>query len=125
LFKLKLIFISSLVLLVGLFISTMFMNPSTPEPAESKRAHILKGENGWIVQYDIKNTQANQIKYTITVTMNTVTRKDSVEVQPGKSYSYTYHIPARQPENEQVTLALFEEDKAEPVEKITYYLNIN
>ena len=121
-FRLKLIFALSLIILAGLFISVVYLVPSSQKPAESKRVQIIKGENGWILQYDITNAQDRDIKYTIIVTVDNAARKDITVVQEGKTYTYTYHISPEQLTKGQVTVALYEEDKTEPVEQTTYYI---
>jgi|SRR3990172_43399 len=122
LFKLKLIFILSLIILAGLFISVVYLVPSSQKPVESKRVQIIKGENGWTLQYNITNDKDRDIKYTIIVTVDNAARKDITIVQAGKTYTYIYHISPQQLTKGQVTVALHEEDKAEPVEQTTYYI---
>ena len=121
-FKLKLIFVLSLVILSGVFISIVYLVPSSQKPSESKRVQIIKGANGWILQYDIINDKETDVKYTIIVTVDNAARKDSAVVQAGKSYTYTYHISSQQLDKGKVTFALYEEDKTEPVEETTYYI---
>ncbi|MFH0768192.1 MAG: hypothetical protein V1932_01335 [Chloroflexota bacterium] len=121
-FKLKLIFILSLIILAGMFISVMYLVPSNQQPPESKRVQIIKGENGWILQYDITNDKEIDVKYTIIVTVDNAARKDSAVVQAGKTYTYIYHVSPQQLDKGEVTLTLYEGDKTEPVEETTYYI---
>jgi hypothetical protein len=100
----------------------MYLVPSNQKPPESKRVQIIKGENGWILQYDITNDKETDVKYTIIVTIDNATRKDSAVVQAGKTYTYIYHISPQQLDKGEVTLALYEGDKTEPVEETTYYI---
>ena len=120
--KLRLIFVLSLVILAGLFISVVYLAPSNQIQIESRRVQIIKGENGWILQYDIPNNKKTDVEYTINVTVDDATHKDSAVVQAGKTYTYIYHISPQQLTKGQVTVALYEEDKAEPVEQTTYHI---
>ena len=122
LFKLKLIFILSLIVLAGIFIAVVYLVPSNQKLPESKRVQIIKGENGWTLQYDIINDKERDIKYTIIVTVDNATRKDSAVVQAGKTYTYIYHISPQQLNKGEVTLTLYEGDKTEPIEETTYYI---
>ena len=103
-------------------ISLMFLLPSNQRPPESTRVQIIKGENGWTLQDDIINDTGSEKKYTIVVSVDTAVRRDIAVVQAGKTYTYIYHISPQQLTEGQVTFALFEEGKEEPVEQTTYYI---
>lgn len=51
--------------------------------------------------------------------------KDSTVVKQGKTYTYIHHIYPQQLEEGEVTFALYEEGKAEPIEQVTYYIDYN
>ena len=116
------IFILSLIILAGTFISIVYLIPSGQDYTESKRVQIIEGENEWILQCDITNGEDRDIKYTIFVTVDDAVRQDSAVVQPGKTYTYIHHIYPQQLGEGKVTFALYEGDKAEPVEQATYYI---
>lgn len=84
---------------------------------------MIEGENEWILQCDITNGEDRDIKYTIFLTVDGAVRQDNALVQPGKTYTYTHHIYPHQLGEGKVTLALYEEGKAEPVEQATYYIS--
>jgi len=121
--KLKLIFILSLIAAAGVFICTIYFIPSGQKYPESKRIQIIEGENEWILQCDIINDSESDIKYTILITVDDAVHKDSTVVQPGKTYTYIHHIHPQQLDEGKVTFALYEGDKAEPVEQATYYID--
>ena len=123
--KLRLIFVLSLVVLAGVFISTIYFIPSGQSYPESQRAQIIEAENEWILQYDINNNQERDIKYTIYITVDDVVYTDTTVVKQGKTYTYIHHIYPQQLAEGEVTFALYEEGKAEPVEQATYYVDIN
>jgi hypothetical protein len=100
----------------------VYLVPSNQKLPESKRVQIIKGENGWTLQYDIINDKERDIKYTIIVTVDNATRKDSAVVQAGRTYTYIYHISPQQFDKGEVTLTLYEGDKTEPIEETTYYI---
>jgi len=118
----RLIFVLSLIILAGVFISTIYFIPSGQSYTESKRVQIIEGENEWILQCDIINNETRDIKYTIYVTVDDAVSKDSIVVKQGKTYTYIHHVYPQQLDEGKVTFALYEGDKAEPVEQATYYI---
>ena len=123
--KLRLVFILSLVVLAGVFILTLYIIPSGQGYPESRRAQIINAGNKWILQYDIFNNQERDIEFTIYVTIDGAVYTDSTVVKPGKTYTYIHHIYPQQLAKGEVTFALFEAGKAEPVEQATYYIDLN
>ncbi len=124
--KLRLIFVLSLVMLAGVFILTLYLIPSGQSLPESRSAKIINAGDEWILQYDIINNRERDIKYTIQVTIDSAVYTDSTVVKPGKTYTYIHHIyPQQLAEGGEVTVALYEEGKAEPVDQATYYIDPN
>lgn len=123
--RLRLIFILSLVILAGVFISTIYFIPSGQNHTESKRAQIIEGENEWILQYDIVNSQERDIEYTILVTVDDAVYTDSTVVKPRNTYTYIHHIDPQQLEEGKVTVALYEEGKTKPIEEVTYHIDLD
>ena len=120
--RLRLIFILSLIILAGIFISVVYLIPSGNSYTESKRVQVIKGENEWILQCDIINNEERDIEYIIHVIVDGAMYKDSAVVKPGKTYTYIHHIYPQQLDEGKVTFALYEGDKVEPVEQATYYI---
>jgi len=123
--RLRLIFILSLVILVGVFIATIFFIPSGQSYTESKRVQIIEGENEWILQCDIINKQERDIEYNIFIFIDDVVYTDSTVVRQGRTYTYIHHIYRQQLEEGKVTFALYEKGKAEPVEQTTYHIDFD
>ena len=121
--RLRLIFVLSLIILAGVFISTIYFIPSGQSYTESKRVQIIEGENEWILQCDITNDEERDIEYTFQVTIDNTVYKDSTVVKPGNAYTYIRHIYPQQLEEKEVTFALYKKGEAEPIEQVTYYLN--
>ena len=101
----------------------MYFIPSGERYTESQRAQIIAGENEWILQYTIINTEERDIEYNIHITVDDAVYKDSTVVGPGKTYTYIHHIYPQQLEEGEVTFALYEEGKAEPIEQVTYHID--
>ena len=120
--RLRLIFVLSLIILAGAFISIIYFIPSGQNYTESKRVQIIEGENEWILQCDIINDEERDIEYIIHVTVDGAIYKDSTVVKPGKTYTYIHHIYPQQLDEGKVTFALYEGGKVEPVEQATYYI---
>ena len=123
--KLRLIFVLSLIILAGVFIATIYFIPSDESYTESKRVQIIKGENEWILQYNITNNEEKDTKYIIYVTVDDAVYKDSTAVKQGKKYTYIRHIYPEHLEEGRVTFTLYEEGKTEPIEELTYYIGHN
>ena len=127
-FRLRLVFAFSLVILVGVFIAIVYFMPSGQSYTESKRAQIIQGENEWILQYDIINNEERDIKYTIQVTVEGVVYSDTTLVKQGGAYTYIYHIyPSQLKEGTEgkVTFAVHKESEAKPIEQATYYIKLD
>ncbi len=124
-FRLRLTFVLSLVILAGVFIAIIYFIPSGQSYTESKRVQIIEGENEWILQYDIINDEKREIKYTISITIDDAAYSDSIVLKPGKAYTYIHRIYPQQLEEGKVTFALYEEGKAEPIEQVTYYIDFD
>ena len=121
--RLRLIFVLSLIILAGAFISIIYFIPSGQNYTESKRIQIIEGENEWILQCDIINDEERDIKYTIFVTVDGAVYEDSAVVKQGKTYTYIRHIYPQELEEGKVTFDLYEEGKVEPIEQVAYYLD--
>lgn len=121
--KLRIAFILSLVVLAGVFISTIYFIPSGPTYTESKRTQIIEGENEWILQYDIINNETRDIEYTIHLTVDDAVSKDSIVVKQGKTYTYIHHIYPRELGEGQVVFTVYEEGKIAPIEEVTYHIS--
>ena len=119
----RLIFILSLLILAGVFVSIIYFLPSRESYNESKRAHIISGDNEWILEYDIVNNETRDIEYTILVTVDDTVYRDSTVVKSGKTYTYIHHIYPQQLEEGKVEFAVLEDGKTEPVEQVTYHID--
>ena len=123
--RLRLVFVLSLAVLAGVFIATIYFIPVGHNYNESKRVQIIEGENEWILQYDIVNIEERDVKYTIFITVDDVVYSDSTVVKSGKTYTYIHHIYRQQLAEGKVTFAVYEEGKAEPVEQVTYHVELD
>ena len=122
--KLRLVFILSIIVLAGVFIATFSFIPASGIPDESKRIQIIEGENEWILQYDIFNYQVRDIAYTVQVTANDITYNDSTIVESGKKYTYIQHLSRNQLGEGVVTLIVYEDSRQEPIEQVTYHVDL-
>jgi hypothetical protein len=121
--KLRLVFVISLIILAGVFVSTIYFIPSSQSYPESKRVQIIEGDREWILQCDIFNNEERDIKYTIFVTVDGVVYSDSIVLKQGKTYTYIHHIYPQELTEGKVDFTLYEDDKTEPVDQVTYYLD--
>ena len=123
--RLRIMFIISLLVLVGLFISVIYFIPPGTSLTETQRLQIIKAENEWILQCDITNSLDTETEYSITVTVDGAVSRDSAVIQPGDTYTYIHHIYPQQLTEGKVVFALYQEGINEPVEQATYYLDTN
>ncbi len=124
-FKLRLIFILSLIILLGVIISIIVFIPEDENYTESKRVQIIAGENEWILQCNITNDNEKDTKYTIHVSVDNAVRRDSTVIAPGQTYTYIQHIYPENLDEGKIIFTLYEEGKTEPVEEAIYYINKN
>jgi hypothetical protein len=125
LFRLRLIFILSLVVLAGVFVSIVYFLPSRESYTETKGVQVIEADNEWILQYDIVNNEEKDIEYTIVVTVDDIVYTDSTVVKPGKSYTYIHHIYPQQLQKGKITFALYQGEKPEAIEQATFNLARN
>ncbi len=123
--RLRLIFILSLAVLAGLFVSIVYFLPLREGYTETKRVHIIEAENEWILQYDIINHEGGDIEYTIIVTVDGMVYTDFTVVKPGKVYTYIHHIYPQQLQEGKVDFAVYQKGKTEPMEQATFHLAHN
>ena len=123
--RIRLIFVLSLVILAVVFVTTILCLPSEEDYIESKKFQIISGENEWILEYNIINIEAREIKYAIVVDIDGTVYKDSIVVKPQKVYTYIHHIYRHHLERGEVTFTLYEDGKAEPVEQVTYHIDFD
>jgi len=118
----RLVFIFSIIVLVAVSVATFFFIPPSQGLTESKRVHIIEGEEEWILQCDLINHQEKALNYDIHVTVDDTIYRDSTIVLPGKTYTYIHHIYPQQLDKGEVTLALYQDNSTRPIEQATYYL---
>jgi len=123
--KLRLIFILSLVALAGVFIATIsFISPGQDFDNSSK-VQIIDGEDEWILQYDVLNSGQRDTTYSIQVTIDSEIYKISTVVEQGKSYSYIRHVYPEQLLSDEINFVVYKEGINEPIENVTYHIDIN
>jgi hypothetical protein len=106
-------------------VSIVYFLPSREDYTETKRVHIIEAENEWILQCDIINREDRDIEYTIVVTVDDIVHTDSTVVKPGKSYTYIQQINPQELREGEVSFALYQEGKPEPIEQATFHLAQN
>ena len=123
--KLRLLFISSLVILAGVFITTISFIPSGQDYSNSSKVRIIDGEDEWILQYDILNNEERDTAYSIQITIDSEIYKNSTVVKQGKSYSYIRHIYPQQLLRGEINFVVYKEGINEPIENVTYYIDLD
>lgn len=121
--KLRVFFIVSIIILVGVTFSIIYLLPAGQDDTELRNVQIIEGENEWIFQCDITNTGEADVEYTIRIKADNTLRRDIAVVQPGKTYTYICHISRQGLDEGKITFSLYEAGKSEPVEQATYLVN--
>lgn len=109
-------------ILTGVFIFTLYFLPREENYNETRSGQIIEGENEWILQYNITNSESKDIKYTITVNVDGKVYEDSTTIKQGKTYTYIHHIYPQELTEGKVTFILYKEGSKEPVEQTTYLI---
>ncbi len=121
--KLKIFYILSLVILGVLLVFTVFQPLGTGrEYSQVSRESLLQTEDGWIIEFDTMNREAQDTTYIIEVTVDDKPFRETFLIQSGGVYRYIHHINSREITNGKVSTAIFKEGEVDPFEYGTYYL---
>ncbi len=121
--KSRIFYILSLVILGVLLVFTVFRPVATGEEySQVSRESLLQTEDGWIIQFDTMNREAQDTTYIIDVVVNDKPFRESFLIQSGGVYRYIHHINSREITNGKVSIAVFKEGEVDPFEYGTYYL---
>ncbi len=122
--KLRLVFILSLVVLAGVFLAILYFIPSIRSYPEPYTIQVIDGDEEWILQCDILNTEERAIEYSITVTVDDRTYRDSTVVKPGKAYTYIHHVYPPQLAEGKVTFELHRDGQKGPIKTATFQIPV-
>ncbi len=121
--KFRIFFVVSLVILGVLLVSTVFRPMATGgEYSQVSRESLLQTEDGWIIQFDTMNREAQDTTYIINVAVDDKLFREVFLIQSGGVYRYIHHINSREITNGKVSIAIFKEGEVDPLEYGTYYL---
>ncbi len=121
--KLRLFYILSLVLLGVLLVSTVFRPMATGgEYSQVSKESLLQTEDGWIIEFDTMNREAQDTTYIINVTVDDKPFRETFSIQSGGVYRYIHHINSREITNGKVAITIYKEGETTPFEDAVYYL---
>ena len=121
--KLRIIYITSLVILAVLIAFTVFRPMAVGgKYSEIQKEQLLETESEWIIQFDIINHEGRDQKYTINVMVGEELDTDAVLIRDGAKFSYIPHIRRDMITDKGVSFAVYKEGEATPFEQVTYYL---
>jgi hypothetical protein len=123
--KFRLVFILSLVILAGVLVAILYFIPSIRSYPEPYTLQVIDGDEEWILQCDIRNTEERDIEYSITVTVDDRTYQDSTVVRPGKVYTYIHHVYPHQLAEGKVTFALYQDSQEAPIKTATFHIPVD
>ncbi len=121
--KLRIVFITSLVILGVLIVVTVFQPMVTGgKYSEVQRVQLLEKENQWIIEFHIMNHEGKDINYTITVVVDGKQDSENVLIRDGRIFTYIYHIYRDQVTDGNATFTIYKEGEETPLEQVTYHL---
>ena len=121
--KLRIIYIASLVIL-GVLTAFIVFQPITggTEYSEAQEAQLLEREDRWIIELHIFSHEAQDTNYTINVLVNEELSSESIRLRPGELFKYIHHISRDSLTEGEVSVTVYKEGEATPLEEVTYYL---
>ena len=121
--KVRIAYISLLIVLAVLFIFTVFRPMAVgSEYSEVQREKLLRAGDEWIFEFDIMNHEGRDINYDIEVFIDNRLYKQPVLILDGRKFTYIHHIRHDQVRDNDVSFTIYKEDEATPIKQATYHL---
>lgn len=122
--RLKLFYISSILILVMVAMFTVF-RPMVKgaEFTEVRRDSLLKVDNEWIVQFDIMNHEGREQKYLIKAAVDGRLYSEDILVLDNRLFTYIYHICRDDVVGGDVSFAIYREGEDTPIKRVAYHLH--
>jgi len=122
-YKIKILYIISLVILAILVIVVVFKPlGETRGFSEVQRSQLLQVGNKWIIQFDILNREGKRQDYTINVFIDDTEYVEYVSIGKGRIYSYIHHVRSDMVSGDSINFIIYKEGNDKPIEQITYHL---
>lgn len=121
--RLKAVYIASLAALAVLVVFGVFRPMATTgQYSEVQRAHLLEGDDRWIIEFDIINHEEKDAGYSIEVVIGDEVYTEAVSIGAGRMFTYTHHIYRSQTSPGQVSFAVYRDGEPAPIERAIYFL---
>ncbi len=121
--KLRIIYVVALVILAVLIGFTVFQPMATgTKYSEVQKEQLLETESEWIIQFVIINHEGRDQNYTINVLADEKLYTESILIREGRRFSYIQNIRRDLITDGNVSLTIYKEGEATPLEQATYYL---
>ena len=121
--RLRIIYITSLVILAVLIAFTVFRPMAVGEKySEVQKEQLLQTESEWIIQFAIINHEGRDQNYTINVLVGEELFTQKVTIRDGRQFSYVHHIRRDMLTDGDVSFTIYKEGAATPFEETTYHL---
>jgi hypothetical protein len=121
--RLRLVYITSLVILGVLMVSTILPPLATGSKySEVQREQLLQTENGYIIQFDIVNHEGEDRQYTVRVSFDSYQYAEDVSIPDGSGFTYVHHVFTDRMTEGDVSLAVYKEGEIFPFEQAIYHL---
>jgi hypothetical protein len=125
-FKLRVVYISLLVVLGVLVLFTIVKPTGTGSKySEIQRESLLKSDNGWVIQFDIMNHEGGEQNYTVHFVINDdKPYVEEIQLQNKMSFTFIRRIQKNEVEGKSAnaTFSVYKAGVANPIEHITYNL---
>ena len=121
--KLRILYILSLIVLGVLLVFTVFRPMiSGGKYSEIQREQLLQSEDGYVIQFDIKNYEGRETDYTINILIDGQPSTITATVKDEGSFTYIKHINRDRLNDGVVSLTIHKEGQESPFEEAIYYL---
>ncbi len=119
----KIAYILSLLVLVGLVAVTVFKPMVAGEEySEVAQTQLLKTEDEWILQFDLINNEGRDQEYVINVEVDGKQYNERVLIPDGSVFSYIRHFYQDGITDKSVRFAFYRKGEATSFKEVTYYL---
>ena len=121
--KFRIAYIASLVILGVLIAFTIFRPMVTGEQYnEVQFSGLIETEDEWIVEFQLTNKEGKDMYYTLSISADGQPYTSTTLVKDGRMFGFRYHIYPEMLTKGEISLAVYKEGEATPIEEVTYYL---
>ena len=121
--RLRVIYVASMVALVGLLALTV-VRPTVlgRGSTEVLRQQLQQTDDEWVMQFDLSNQEGRQVTYRIEVSVLGQSYADKVSLADGQGYTYRHHVAKAGVDQAEARVAVYREGESSPTSQTSYLL---